>query len=345
VAAVAGTVAFAIAFGPWGAALALTLAAMLAAAWVLVLAARITKTQPLELVRTVGADLAWPTLACAGVAIALIGLGLGEGWFGLALVGLAGIAAYVIAFVVLGHGGLEREVAGALKGSLRRHERLRSAAYLAIELRDVAADTPRRSRSASLAAYEHRSDPWGYGSEWGPRHLKLTERLLTRAATEGRDGCALDIGCGEGWATELLIPRYRDVLAVDISTLALERARVRCGGAAHVRFERWDIFRGDSLGEFDLVLAMGVLEVFRRPRALRRARRRIIEALAPGGHLLVTTTKQNPLVENARWSAGLVRGSRGIDRFLRASGQLERRAQEESDTHVLTLYRLAGSSR
>jgi O-antigen/teichoic acid export membrane protein/SAM-dependent methyltransferase len=342
---VVGAVAFDFAFGPWGAALALAVAATLAAIGVLALAARFTRTAAAELVGPAAAGLAWPTLACAGVTIALTALGVGEGWLGLALVGLAGTAAYVIAFGLLGRGSLEEAIVGSLTQSLRRHERLRSAAYLAVELRDAAADTPRRSRSASLAAYEQRSDPWGYGSEWGPRHLELTERLLTLAASEGRDRRALDLGCGEGWATELLIPRYRDVLAVDISEVALERARLRCGDASHVRFERWDLFEGDSLGEFDLVLAMGVLEVFRRPRALRRARLRIMEALAPGAFLLVTTTKQNPLVENARWSAALVRGSRGIDRFLRASRRLERRAQEESETHALTLYRLADSSR
>lgn len=194
-------------------------------------------------------------------------------------------------------------------------------------------------------AYEQRPDPWGYGSEWGPRHLELTERLLIQAANEGRQHCALDIGCGEGWVTELLIPRYDEILAVDISSVALDRARLRCGGVPNVRFERWDILNGNALGEFDLVLAMGVLEVFRRPRALRQARLRILEALAPGGHLLVTTTKQNPVIENALWSAPLVRGSRQVDRFLRASGRLEIRAQEESDTHRLTLYRFGGSPR
>ena len=360
IAGVAGAAACVVAFGPWGAALALAVAATLAATWILALAARVIGEQAVELVGRAITGLAWPAVACAGVASGLTGLGVGEGWLGLATVGLAGIAAYLMVFLVLDRGDLEREVAAALTGWLqrlpargaaglraqaRRSHPLRSAAYLATELRAAAADTPRRSKSASLAAYEERLDPWGYGSEWGPRHLELTERLLTVAASEGRDRSALDIGCGEGWVTELLIPRYEEILAVDISSVALERARLRCGAAPHARFERWDVLEGTSLGEFDLVLAMGVLEVFRRPRALRRARLRILGALAPGGHLLVTTTKQNPLVENARWSASLVRGSRQIDRFLRASGRLERRAIEESDTHALTLYRLADSSR
>jgi SAM-dependent methyltransferase len=140
-----------------------------------------------------------------------------------------------------------------------------------------------------------------------------------------------------------LLSRCREIVAVDISPVALERARRRCGDAPQVHFERWDLFNGRPLGKFDLVLALGVLELFRRPVALRRARRRILESLAPGGQLLVTTTKQNPVVEHAGWSAVLIRGSLQIDRFLRRSGQLQVRAQVESDTHRMTLYRVDSS--
>ena len=87
---------------------------------------------------------------------------------------------------------------------------------------------------------------------------------------------------------------------------------------------------------------MGVLEVFRRPSAMRRARGRIVEMVAPGGHLLVTTTKQSGVVEDAPWSGRLVRGGRAIDRFLRDSGRLRVCASEESTTHVLTIYERVG---
>jgi hypothetical protein len=89
---------------------------------------------------------------------------------------------------------------------------------------------------------------------------------------------------------------------------------------------------------------MGALDVFLRPSRVRRARRRIIEMIAPGGHLLVTTTKQSSVVEQARWSRRLVRGSRAIDRFLCDSGELRRCATGESATHVLTVYRRTGES-
>jgi SAM-dependent methyltransferase len=237
---------------------------------------------------------------------------------------------------------LRERVDRSLRRWLRRHPNVRSGVYLAIELGKAATDTLGHNRSAALTAYE-RPDPWNYGTSWGKAHLDLNESLIELAASEGRIPRALDIGCGEGWFTERLLSRCRKIVAVDISPVALERARRRCGDAPHVHFERWDLFNGRDLGEFDLVLALGVLELFRRPRAVRRARRRIIESLAPGGQLLVTTTKQNPVVEHAGWSTVLVRGSLEVDRFLRRSGQLEVRAQAESDTHRMTLYRRAAS--
>jgi O-antigen/teichoic acid export membrane protein/SAM-dependent methyltransferase len=356
---VAGTAALVLALGPRGAALALAAAAALAAASVLTLGARISRRRVVDLLRPAVAGLAWPALACAIVAGAMTALDFGDGWAPLAAVGGASLAAYLAAFVVLGRGDWEREVAetvvrpirrlrarvaARLRSRLRRHPRLRSAAYLAIALRETAADTLGRNRSASLAAYEQ-PDPWGYGTEWGARHVKLTDSLIELAVREGPVRRALDIGCGEGWFTERLLSRSEEVVAVDISPVALERARRRCGGAPHVHFERWDLFEGESLGKFDLVLALGVLELFRRPRLVRRARRRILETLAPGSRLIVTTTKQSPVVENACWSAALVRGSVQVDRFLRASGRLELRAQAESETHTTTLYRLAGPTR
>jgi hypothetical protein len=83
---------------------------------------------------------------------------------------------------------------------------------------------------------------------------------------------------------------------------------------------------------------MGVLELFLRPVPLRRARRTVIDMVLPSGYLLVTTTKQAPVVERARWSAVLVRGAYQIDRFLCANGRLVRVAKEETATHLLTLY-------
>src|SRR5205085_4120820 len=125
----------------------------------------------------------------------------------------------------------------------------------------------------------------------------LAESLVEQATAAQPAHRAIDVGCGEGWMTERLARSFAEVLAVDLSPVALARARERCSDFNGVRFANWDLLRDRLLGEFDLVVAMGVLEVFRRPTAVRLARRRVIDLVKPGGHLIVSTTKQSPVVE------------------------------------------------
>ena len=331
--ATAGGAVLAAALGPAGAAGGLLAGAAAASAWTLRLSASATGDRVRDLVGDAVRGLAGPAAACAVVAGGLMALPLDDGWPRVLIVAAGALIGYVSAM-------LSRD---SVRAVARRFPRLRSAGYFLLDLRAAALDTPRRNRKGAVAPYEAAPDPWGYETAWGPRHLGLTERLLDTLTGAAPCGSAIDVGCGEGWVTERLSPRCADVLAVDISATALERARERCAHAANVRFRRWDLLRDEPLGEFDLVLAMGVFEVFRRPSTMRRARRRILDMTAPGGHLLVTTTKQSPVIERSRWSGGLVRGGPAIDRFLRESGQLRRRATEESPTHVLTLYERLGA--
>jgi 2-polyprenyl-3-methyl-5-hydroxy-6-metoxy-1,4-benzoquinol methylase len=199
-------------------------------------------------------------------------------------------------------------------------------------------DNRRRREAEMNNTYRASDDPFGYKTTWGERHLELVQRLFDLATQGAAPPRALDIGCGEGWAAERLAAQCREMLAVDISPLALERARIRCAGSPNVRFAEWELLSGPPLGKFDLVLLMSVLEEIMRPADTRQAARRVRSMVAPGGSLIVTTTKQAEIVETSQWTRILPRGSRGIDRLLLATGSLERRAQEESDTHVLTLY-------
>lgn len=223
---------------------------------------------------------------------------------------------------------------------LRRHKRVRSAAYFVLNLARIVTDTPDRNRNASLAAYADALDPWGWDTDWGRRHLALIDAALARASHGGEPlGRGLDFGCGEGWVTERLAGHCRDVVAVDLSPVALARAAERCADRGHITFRRWDIQGDPLLGQFDIVAAICVLEVLLRPSRRRRARRRLLEMLAPTGHLLVMTTKQSAVVELSRWSGLLVRGATGVDRFLMASAELTRVCSEETESHVISLYR------
>jgi SAM-dependent methyltransferase len=195
-----------------------------------------------------------------------------------------------------------------------------------------------RNRIAMDVEYAKSGDAWGYATPWGEEHLGHVTRLLASVG-DVRFARALEIGCGEGYVTHLIAPRCDALLAADVSEVALAIARDRCAGCAHLEFRRWDLLESEALSGFDLVLAMGVLETIQWPADLRRARDRVIDALTPGGLLLVTSTRQHPVIESAWWSRYLVRGARPLDRFVMESGRLTHVAGIESPTHLLSLYR------
>jgi SAM-dependent methyltransferase len=127
---------------------------------------------------------------------------------------------------------------------------------------------------------------------------------------------ALEIGCAEGIFTEMLIERCDFLVAVDISSVALERARQRCQPGAHIRFCELDI-REDSLpGTFDLIVAVHVLEYIRSPFSLRRIRRKLVDSLRSGGYLLVANVRNDEFIESTRWGQYLLRGGKNITAFI-----------------------------
>src|SRR4051794_10407304 len=70
---------------------------------------------------------------------------------------------------------------------------------------------------------------------------------------------AVDLGCGPGNSTQMLIARYPDaqVTALDTSADMLDAARKRL---PDIRFEQRAIETWDSPGRFDVILANAVLQ-------------------------------------------------------------------------------------
>jgi predicted TPR repeat methyltransferase len=66
----------------------------------------------------------------------------------------------------------------------------------------------------------------------------------------------LEIGCGAGYLTRRLAPLASQIIAVDISQAAIDRARARGGGAAVVDFRAVNImdYKPDTDGPWDLVV-------------------------------------------------------------------------------------------
>ena len=190
---------------------------------------------------------------------------------------------------------------------LRRIGPLRGWVYLVIELRALLRD-PGDDPAACERDFARR-DPWNFdGSPSEAVRFARMRELVAPAHGASSWSTALEIGCAEGAFTELLAPACRDLLCVDVSPTALDRARTRKVWGSHVRFESWNMRRDVLPGTFDLVVAACVLEYVASPSEMRRMRDRIVDMVNPGGRLLVVSTRRHEIVENAWWGRRLARG-------------------------------------
>jgi LmbE family N-acetylglucosaminyl deacetylase len=130
------------------------------------------------------------------------------------------------------------------------------------------------------AIHDRRADPWGFESRW----YEQRKRDVTLASLPDESyGRGLEIGCSIGVLTDRLAARVDDLLAVDVSGSAVERARARLGDRARV--EQADVLAAFPPGTFDMVVLSEVGYYFGR-EGLSRVLDSIEASLAPDGVLL-----------------------------------------------------------
>jgi SAM-dependent methyltransferase len=127
--------------------------------------------------------------------------------------------------------------------------------------------------------YECDEDPFGFDSQ--PEENLKFDRTLELCGPGPFDH-VLEIGCSEGALTELLYPIAKSVLAIDVSSAAVERATLRFRDVPNVRVERRAFPSQLPTGEFDLVVASDVLYYLDLPK-LRSSLQAVENALRPGG--------------------------------------------------------------
>lgn len=224
-----------------------------------------------------------------------------------------------------------------LWNSLRRVVLLRSSLYLLIETKRGLLDSAQSNQRLVNIAYR-KPDPWGDNTEIGREYFARAVAMLDAERNGAGFGAALDIGCAEGAFTEMLVSRCRSVLGVDLSPVAISRATNRKAWGSTVRFQTFDLRSKPIPGQFDLIVASGVLEYFNGPLVLLRARANLIEGLKPGGYLQIGTTRANPAIENSWWGRCLNRGS-WINMFIARHPALEIVSNHCAISYQLTLYR------
>lgn len=133
-------------------------------------------------------------------------------------------------------------------------------------------------------AYWSEAEPAPTRDPWRPIRWNLLRRHLDRARLSGAR--LLECGAGEGW---LLAEAQRwglETVGLEISDVAVERARALHDGCpilVHALEDHpWPVPRGT----FDVVVALEVIEHLLLPGALVAGAH---EALRPGGYLALTT--------------------------------------------------------
>jgi SAM-dependent methyltransferase len=124
-------------------------------------------------------------------------------------------------------------------------------------------------------------DPWEYAtSDYEQRKYRRTLEYLPE-----RCGRTLELGCSIGVFTAMLAPRTSELVAVDFSPTALERARRRLGDADRVELLCRRLPEEMPAGPFDTIVCAEILYYWSAP-LVHDGLHRMEAALAPGGTLL-----------------------------------------------------------
>lgn len=133
-----------------------------------------------------------------------------------------------------------------------------------------------------LETWWERPDPWEY--ENNPDDLNRRAMLLS-ALPRRKYKRILDIGCGNGFATQRL--PGEEIMGIDISANAISHARL--SAPPHIQYRQCSLFQLPRVGwkcEFDLIVITGVLY----PQYIGKSNRLVYlivdEQLKTGGDLV-----------------------------------------------------------
>ncbi len=144
-------------------------------------------------------------------------------------------------------------------------------------------------------AHDHEHDPMSMYSQetWDARYAESTRvwsgnpnQRLVEQVSDLTPGRALDVGCGEGADAVWLAQQGWEVTALDVSTVALERAAEHAAEAGvTITTSHADVIAGDRLPTgFDLVS----VQFLHPPQSMfADLHVRVGDSVAPGGRLLV----------------------------------------------------------
>lgn len=196
----------------------------------------------------------------------------------------------------------------------------------------VSAAAPPRASATSLATpvgaaafgrhhferlFASGADPWRYEAPYERRKYDQTLSLIGN----GRFRRSLEAGCAEGHFTVRLAALSDEVIAADVSEIALARVEARCAsaGIGNVVTRRLDLSSDILPGDCDLVVCSEVLYYMGDRSALAKVAGRLAAALAPGGVLVMAHAHVlNDSPADAGFDWGLPYGAKTIGETFQA---------------------------
>ncbi|OKH52671.1 hypothetical protein NIES2101_13590 [Calothrix sp. HK-06] len=137
-------------------------------------------------------------------------------------------------------------------------------------------------RSNFEALFAKNPDPWKYTSSYEQTKYEQTLELLPNVKFEQ----VLELACAEGHFTAQLAPKVGNLLATDISQIALERTAERCKELNNISYERLDVITESINGKYDLIICSEVLYYTEKIEILSLVANKIANALKPGGYFI-----------------------------------------------------------
>ncbi len=106
------------------------------------------------------------------------------------------------------------------------------------------------------AMYEESDDPWDYANRW---YEKRKRQICMSVLPKMSFGHALEIGCANGFLSELLAERCQKLLCIDANPKAIQLAKQRLEDTDHVELQQQRIPDQFPTGAFDLIVVSEIL--------------------------------------------------------------------------------------
>jgi len=163
-------------------------------------------------------------------------------------------------------------------------------------------------------------------------------RAIAEVRGPGDWGNVLEVGCSEGFFTVDLARRCRHVDAVDLSTVACERAAARCKDIENITIRQGNLLDIRPGSPYDIILAMCVWEYLHGRGQHSVAAAKVHSALRPGGLLILNATRLPYAYERSWWARWLVEGAMEYVDFLTRRGDLILRSRESTPDYMIAVF-------